>query len=218
MKVELQKRILSSLILIPLSFFFIIKGSYLFNFFLFICFCITIYEWHMMSKRKIYYFFGIIFLIFSFFLTYSLRNVSNEQSLLFFLFVIIICISTDVGGYIFGNLFKGPKLTKLSPNKTYSGMIGSYFLAIISSLLLIKNSNLITGKTYDVTLELFVMVILISTTSQIGDLIVSFFKRLSKIKDTGNLIPGHGGLLDRIDGLLFAMPVAYIIFYLNVLK
>ena len=218
MKVELQKRILSSLILIPLSFFFIIKGSYLFNFFLFICFCLTIYEWHMMSKRKIYYFFGIIFLIFSFFLTYSLRNVSNEQSLLFFLFVIIICISTDVGGYIFGNLFKGPKLTKLSPNKTYSGMIGSYFLAIISSLLLIKNSNLITGKTYDVTLELFVMVILISTTSQIGDLIVSFFKRLSKIKDTGNLIPGHGGLLDRIDGLLFAMPVAYIIFYLNVLK
>ena len=67
MKVELQKRILSSLILIPLSFFFIIKGSYLFNFFLFICFCLTIYEWHMMSKRKIYYFFGIIFLIFSFF-------------------------------------------------------------------------------------------------------------------------------------------------------
>ena len=218
MKVELQKRILSSLILIPLSFFFIIKGSYLFNFFLFICFCLTIYEWHMMSKRKIYYLSGIIFLIFSFFLTYSLRNVSNEQSLLFFLFVITICISTDVGGYIFGNLFKGPKLTKLSPNKTYSGMIGSYFLAIISSLLLIKNSNLIAGKTYDVTLELFVMVILISTTSQIGDLIVSFFKRLSKIKDTGNLIPGHGGLLDRIDGLLFAMPVAYIIFYLNVLK
>ena len=218
MKVELQKRILSSLILLPLSFFFIIKGSYLFNFFLFICFCLTIYEWHMMSKRKTYYFSGIIFLIFSFFLTYSLRNVSNEQSLLFFLFVIIICISTDVGGYIFGNLFKGPKLTKLSPNKTYSGMIGSYFLAIISSLLLIKNSNLITGKTYDVTLELFVIVILISTTSQIGDLIVSFFKRLSKIKDTGNLIPGHGGLLDRIDGLLFAMPVAYIIFYLNVLK
>ena len=218
MKVELQKRILSSLILIPLSFFFIIKGSYLFNFFLFICFCLTIYEWHMMSKRKIYYLSGIIFLIFSFFLTYSLRNVSNEQSLLFFLFVITICISTDVGGYIFGNLFKGPKLTKLSPNKTYSGMIGSYFLAIISSLLLIKNSNLITGKTYDVTLELFVMVVLISTISQIGDLIVSFFKRLSKIKDTGNLIPGHGGLLDRIDGLLFAMPVAYIIFYLNVLK
>ena len=218
MKVELQKRILSSLILIPLSFFFIIKGSYLFNFFLFICFCLTIYEWHMMSKRKIYYLSGIIFLIFSFFLTYSLRNASNEQNLLFFLFVIIICISTDIGGYIFGNLFKGPKLTKLSPNKTYSGMIGSYFLAIISSLLLIKNSNLITGKTFDVTLELFVMVILISTTSQIGDLIVSFFKRLSKIKDTGNLIPGHGGLLDRIDGLLFAMPVAYIIFYLNVLK
>ena len=84
MKIELQKRILSSLILIPLSFFFIIKGSYLFNFFLFICFCLTIYEWHMMSKKKIYYLLGIIFLIFSFFLTYSLRNESNEHSLLFF--------------------------------------------------------------------------------------------------------------------------------------
>ena len=156
MKIELQKRILSSLILIPLSFFFIIKGSYLFNFFLFICFCLTIYEWHKMSKKKIYYVLGIIFLIFSFSLTYSLRNDSNEQSLLFFLFVIFICISTDVGGYIFGNLFKGPKLTKISPNKTYSGMIGSYFLAIISSFLLIKNSNLITGKTYDITLEFFI--------------------------------------------------------------
>ena len=216
MKIELQKRILSSLILIPLSFFFIIKGSYLFNFFLFICFCLTIYEWHMMSKKKIYYLLGIIFLIFSFFLTYSLRNESNEHSLLFFLFVIIICISTDVGGYIFGNLFKGPKLTKLSPNKTYSGMIGSYFLAIISSLLLIKNSNLITGKTYDITLEFFVMIILISTTSQIGDLIVSFFKRLSKIKDTGKIIPGHGGLLDRIDGMIFSYPFAYIVFKIGI--
>ena len=218
MEKELQKRILSSLVLIPIALFFIIKGSFFFTFFIATCFFITLYEWHMMSKKKIYYLLGIIFLIFSFFLTYSLRNESNEHSLLFFLFVIIICISTDVGGYIFGNLFKGPKLTKLSPNKTYSGMIGSYFLAIISSLLLIKNSNLITGKTYDITLEFFVMIILISTTSQIGDLIVSFFKRLSKIKDTGNLIPGHGGLLDRIDGLLFAMPVAYIIFYLNLLK
>ena len=84
MKIELQKRILSSLILIPLSFFFIIKGSYLFNFFLFICFCLTIYEWHMMSKKKIYYLLGIIFLIFSFFLIYFLKNELNEHSLLFF--------------------------------------------------------------------------------------------------------------------------------------
>ena len=218
MNIELQKRIFSSLILIPLSFFFIIKGSFLFNFFLFICFCLTIYEWHMMSRKKNYYLFGIIFLCFSFYLTYSLRSYPNDKSLLFFLFVIFICISTDIGGYVFGKIFKGPKLIKLSPNKTYSGMIGSYILTIILSLLLVNNSGLIMEQPYEFTFEVFILIILISTISQVGDLIVSFFKRLSKIKDTGKLIPGHGGLLDRIDGLLFAMPAAYAIFYLNLLK
>ena len=215
MTIELQKRILSSLILITLSFFFIIKGSFLFNFFLLIFLCITIYEWHLMIKKKNYHLIGIIFLCFSFYLTYSLRSYSDDKSLLFFLFVIFICISTDIGGYVFGNIFKGPKLTKLSPNKTYTGMIGSYFMAITFSLLLVKNSGLMIEKTYEINLEFFFLVILISTTSQIGDLIVSFFKRLSNIKDTGKLIPGHGGLLDRIDGLLFVMPVAHLIFYLN---
>ena len=218
MIIEFKKRILSSIILIPLSFFFIIKSTFLFNFFLFFCFCLSIYEWHNMSNKKNYYIFGIIFLCISFYLTYSLRNNPNDISLSFFIFVIIICITTDIGGYIFGKIFKGPKITKISPNKTYSGMIGSYFFAIISSFLLIKNSNLIDGKTYEITIELFFLVIIISTTSQIGDLIVSFFKRLSKIKDTGKLIPGHGGLLDRIDGLLFAMPIAYVILNLIILK
>ncbi len=218
MIIEFKKRIFSSIILIPLSFFFIIKSTFLFNFFLFFCFCLSIYEWHNMSNKKNYYIFGIIFLCISFYLTYSLRNNPNDISLSFFIFVIIICITTDIGGYIFGKIFKGPKITKISPNKTYSGMIGSYFFAIISSFLLIKNSNLIEGKTYEITIELFFLVIIISTTSQIGDFIVSFFKRLSKIKDTGKLIPGHGGLLDRIDGLLFAMPIAYVILNLIILK
>ena len=218
MKIEFKKRILSSIILIPLSFFFIIKSTFLFNFFLFFCFCLSIYEWHYMSSKKNYYIFGIIFLCISFYLTYSLRNTTNDISLPFFIFVIIICITTDIGGYIFGNIFKGPKITKISPKKTYSGMMGSYLFAIISSFLLINNSNLIEGKTYEFTIELFFLVIIISTTSQIGDLIVSFFKRLSKIKDTGKLIPGHGGLLDRIDGLLFAMPIAYVILNFIILK
>ena len=218
MKIEFIKRILSSIILIPLSFFFIIKSTFLFNFFLFFCFCLSIYEWHNMSNKKNYYIFGIIFLCLSFYLTYSFRNDSNDISLSFFIFVIIICIATDIGGYIFGKIFKGPKITKISPNKTYSGMIGSYLLAIISSLLLINNSNLIVGKTYDITFELFFLAIIISTISQIGDLTVSQFKRLSKIKDTGKLIPGHGGLLDRIDGLLFAIPISYLILNLIILK
>ena len=218
MKIEFKKRILSSIILIPISFFFIIKSTFLFNFFLFFCFCLSIYEWHNMSNKKNYYIFGIIFLCISFYLTYSLRNNPNDIGISFFIFVIIICIATDIGGYIFGKIFKGPKITKISPNKTYSGMMGSYLFAIISSFLLINNSNLIEGKTYEITIEFFFLVLTISTTSQIGDLIVSFFKRLSKIKDTGKLIPGHGGLLDRIDGLLFAMPIGYVILNFIILK
>ena len=218
MKIEHKKRILSSIVLISFSFFFIIKSIILFNFFLFFCFCLSLYEWHNMSSKKNYYIFGILFLCISFYFTYTFRNDPNEISLLFFMYVIIVCIATDIGGYIFGKIFKGPKLTKISPNKTYSGMLGSYFFALISSSLLISNSNLIVGKTYEITIELFCLAIIISTISQIGDLIVSFFKRLSKIKDTGKLIPGHGGLLDRIDGLLFAMPIAYVILNLIILK
>tara|TARA_Y100000996_G_scaffold247113_1_gene194270 strand:- start:135 stop:548 length:414 start_codon:yes stop_codon:yes gene_type:complete len=132
--------------------------------------------------------------------------------------ILAICIFTDIGGYIFGKLFKGPKLTKISPNKTYSGMFGGYFLSIIfMSLFFINlefffdNTNIeVIGK--ELTLNNFILIILISTASQFGDIIVSYFKRLSKIKDTGKIIPGHGGLLDRIDGMIFAFPISYLIF------
>jgi phosphatidate cytidylyltransferase len=130
------------------------------------------------------------------------------------LFVTLICISTDVGGYVFGKIFKGPKLTKISPNKTYAGMVGGYFLSLICLTVI---SNLIN---YPVTpTQYFIITLLISTVSQIGDITISYFKRLSKIKNTGNIIPGHGGLLDRIDGMIFAFPVFYLVEltgYLNI--
>ena len=125
-----------------------------------------------------------------------------------FILVILICISADIGGFVFGKLFKGPKLTKISPNKTYSGMIGSFFLSIISALLYTNYYDLV----YWTDNILLIAVILISSISQIGDLTVSYFKRKSKIKNTGKIIPGHGGLLDRIDGMLFAIPFAFILF------
>ena len=125
-----------------------------------------------------------------------------------FILVILICISTDVGGFVFGKIFKGPKLTKISPNKTYAGMIGSYFLSVISTFLYINYYGLI----YFSDNILLICVILISSVSQIGDLTVSFFKRKSKIKNTGKIIPGHGGLLDRIDGMLFAIPFTFLLF------
>ena len=213
MNTELEKRILSSIILVPLSFFFIIKGLFLFNLFLTICFFITSYEWYMMSKKKNYLIPGYLFLIFSFYCTYNLRNDLGNESLSTFLLVIIICISTDLGGYFFGKIFKGPKLTKISPNKTYSGTIGGYFLSLISISLFYYYS--FSDYFTNFTLRAVVVVLLISSISQIGDIIISYFKRLSKVKHTGKIIPGHGGLLDRIDGMIFAFPFSYLVFTFN---
>jgi len=218
MNKEFQKRIISSLILIPLSFFFIIKGSYFFIFFLIICFATTSYEWYKMTKEKKHHFIGYFFLILSFYSAYLLRNFDNDEKGILFLFVITICISTDVGGYAVGKIFKGPKLTKISPNKTYSGMIGGYLLSIILFYFFIKYSKILFNEELFFTSVTFVFIILISSISQLGDILISYFKRLSKIKNTGKIIPGHGGLLDRIDGMIFAFPVSYVIIELGIFK
>ena len=109
----------------------------------------------------------------------------------------------------FGKTFKGPKLTKISPKKTYSGVIGGYFFSIII-LNLYFSSKLFTNPQ-ELNSNVFLFILLISTISQIGDIVISYFKRLSKIKNTGKIIPGHGGLLDRVDGMIFAFPISYII-------
>ena len=201
---EFEKRILSSLILIPVAIFFIFKGTFFFIFFLIICLSVTLYEWEMMSKKKPYNIFGHIFLILSFYSAYLIRN-EDEKSLYIFLAILLVCISTDIGGYIFGKILKGPKLTKISPKKTYSGVFGGYLLSIIVA------NSFIDYVDLNFYIEEFVIVIVISTISQIGDITVSYFKRLSKLKNTGKLIPGHGGILDRIDGMIFVFPFFYII-------
>ena len=203
---ELSKRIISSLIIIPVALFFIIKGSFLFTSFILICFLISSYEWHKMSNKKPYYLPGLLFLILSFYSAYIIRA-NDNNSLEFFLYILIVCVSTDIGGYIFGKVFKGPKLIKISPKKTYTGVIGGYLVSIILYYLF-KNFNYGDEINYND----FIFILLISTISQLGDITISYFKRLSKIKDTGKILPGHGGLLDRIDGMIFAFPVAYIIF------
>jgi len=202
---ELLKRIISSLIIIPIALFFIIKGSFLFTFFILICFLITSYEWHKMSNKKPYYLPGLLFLILSFYSAHLIR-LNDGNNFEFFLYILIVCVSTDIGGYIFGKIFKGPKLIKISPNKTYSGVIGGYLMSIILYYLFI---TLNYGN--EINSNDFIFVLLISTISQLGDITISYFKRLSKIKDTGKILPGHGGLLDRIDGMIFAFPAAYII-------
>ena len=218
MKNELAKRILSSMIIIPICFFLIIEGSFLFNSFLIICFFISCYEWFNMSKNKIYHLLGYVFLIFSFYSAYILRNNFNDDGLTLFLFVIIVCVSTDIGGYIFGKILKGPKLIKISPKKTYSGMMGGYILSILSILVFINYIDFIDNKILYPKLYIFIMLILISSISQLGDLLISFFKRKSKIEDTGSIIPGHGGILDRIDGMIFAFPFSYLMFFIFLQK
>lgn len=210
-KKEIIKRILSSIILIPTVLFFIIKGSFLFNFFIFICFLITTYEWLKLSKNNLLKLFGTIFIVISFYTIFNIRNEFNRDYF-HLLLVVTICVSTDIGGYVFGNIFKGPKLTTISPKKTYSGVIGSFLLSLIFTNLFLD--FLSDVETFEFTKEMFLFILLVSLVSQIGDIIISYFKRKSKIKDTGTIIPGHGGILDRIDGMIFALPFAYV-FFLN---
>lgn len=203
MNKELKNRIISSIFLIPLSFFFIVQGSLFLMFFLSLVFLATSYEWLKMNKKKnLINFLGIIFLVFSFYSAFFIRE---NAGLYFFLFIILICIFTDIGGYVFGNIFKGPKLTKISPSKTYSGVIGSFLFSLIIGIIFVKylENNLLDN---DLT-KIIISILMISLISQLGDLIISFFKRKAKLKDTGKILPGHGGLLDRIDGIIFVMPL-----------
>jgi len=118
---------------------------------------------------------------------------------------LLIVWLSDIGGYIFGKLFGGKKLTKVSPKKTWSGALGSIVLSQFAALVFFFNSTL------EINSKLFLIQFLLSVITQVGDLIMSYCKRFNKVKDSSNLLPGHGGILDRIDGLIWVMVVANII-------
>ena len=214
---NLLLRILSSLIIAPLCSYIIFKGSFYFIFFLLICLIIIITESKNLITHKIHLVLFIVFIFFSLFCAYKIRNfyVDNEtKNIIIFFGVLLISISTDIGGYVFGKIIKGPKLTHISPNKTYSGSIGGIFLTLV---ILILYSNIFSRELnffYKLYLNNFIyflfIIISASLISQIGDLIISFLKRKAKIKNTGKIIPGHGGILDRIDGMIFTFPFMYI--------
>tara|TARA_B100001093_G_C26615790_1_gene922263 strand:- start:419 stop:844 length:426 start_codon:yes stop_codon:yes gene_type:complete len=127
---------------------------------------------------------------------------SNVLQLKIILYSLLIgCVASDIGGFVFGKLFNGPKLTKISPNKTISGAIGS----IIFTSLAISISIFYFTKNFNYLI--LIICIITSVACQIGDLFFSFLKRKAKIKDTGNFLPGHGGVLDRLDGILFGVPI-----------
>ena len=131
----------------------------------------------------------------------------NNKNIISLIFIILICISTDTGGFIFGKLLGGIKLTRISPNKTYSGVLGSFFLSIT-----LGHFYYIFFKEYLILeINYLIFVTIISLISQFGDLIISFIKRKAKLKDTGSILPGHGGILDRIDGVLIALPFGLVL-------
>ena len=212
---ELSKRIFTSIFLIILLIASILNKIVLFISLIFV-FYQMIYEFNLIFKKiflkekknylLILMFISLLLVAYIIiFIWFSLTsNVASNR--LMFYFIICTTIFTDIGGYLFGKIFKGKKLSKLSPNKTYSGMYGSYFLCISMNIYIFKNFLNIN--------ELIILTFFISTSSQIGDLFISFLKRKAKIKDTGKILPGHGGLLDRFDGLILAIPIGSIFFKL----
>ena len=221
---NLQKRIYTSLIIFPLSFFFIIQGGFFLLSFLFIIFLAVNYELFSVFSNKIIILFVNLILILALFSIYYLRE-EHYVSTYVLVWVIILCIFSDIGGYVSGKIFKWKKLTAISPNKTLSGVVGSFIFSLFSLLVMEKiviiplasflQKELLLGieimALHFLVPKYFFLSILFSMVAQIGDLIISYFKRLEKIKDTGKILPGHGGILDRIDGLIFVVILAFVL-------
>ena len=214
MKSELLKRSISSLFILSLVFLSALVNDYFFLSLLFIVVILSWIEWIKVIEkirfkkiyRIIYIIFFLIYLLMAFIICFNVFLIDKY----FFLTILMICVFSDVGGYVFGKTFGGKKLTKISPNKTVSGSIGSFILSYIGFFVI----YLYFGDLLFVRLQIEALVFIpffISLICQLGDLFISYFKRRAKIKDTGNLIPGHGGLLDRIDGSIFALPIGFII-------
>ena len=165
-------------------------------------------------KKKINFMFITLNLITFFYIFFIFCNFSYEiyrfESPIFFFYIISICFFTDIGGYVFGKSFGGAKLTKISPNKTISGTVGSFIFSIIPIILFLNLGYL----DLEINLNNIIFILLVSLISQLGDLFISYLKRKAKIKDTGKILPGHGGILDRIDGIIFAVPFSYLLLIL----
>jgi len=208
---ELKKRLFTSILLF-LALFLCIYSQIALTFFLIFSFYQMISEFYFIlskifKQNKFNTYLSMLFIlsVLSCIITFvwtAFTGGNHNTKLLFFL-IVSITISTDVGGFLFGKIFKGKKITKISPKKTYSGMIGSYIISYIVTYFLFKNYLNFT--------DLIVFILIISTSSQIGDFLISYLKRNANIKDTGNILPGHGGLLDRFDGLILSIPIGLIL-------
>ena len=190
-----KKRFVISLLAFPIIY--ILLYQKIFSNLLIIIVCLfCVYEWNRIFKKKNYiYLIGLLILLLFFLSLLKIYNLKEYN--LKFLWLILIAWLTDIGGYIFGKLLGGPKLIKISPNKTWSGAFGSLFLSQFACLVFFLDTN------YRLNFNTFLLQFLLSVIGQIGDILMSYIKRINDKKDTSNFIPGHGGFLDRVDGLIW---------------
>jgi phosphatidate cytidylyltransferase len=192
-----KKRFVVSLMAFPLIYILLYQ-KVLFNLIILITFLFCLYEWIKIFKKKnIIFFLGLLILIT--FLISLIRIYNFNDFNLKFLWLILITWLTDIGGYVFGKLFRGAKLIKISPNKTWSGAIGSIILSQFAILIFLLDVN------YQFNIYIIFAQLFLSIIGQIGDILMSYIKRKNNKKDTSNFIPGHGGFLDRVDGLIWVI-------------
>ena len=210
---NLQKRIVTSLIVLPVSIYFIVMGGNYIVSFLYTILILGNFEVFSVFKRKLSIIFLDIVLVISLLSILFLRN-DTFASFFLLIWLIILTICSDIGGYVFGKVFKWKKLTKISPKKTFSGVIGSFIFSLLSVFLVGFIFQVISGldPNFLIKTKYFVLALIFSIVAQIGDLTISYLKRLEKIKDTGKILPGHGGIFDRIDSLMFVI-ICGLIFY-----
>ena len=209
MKKNLKKRIYTSLMLLFL-FFLTIKSNFILVFTLIVLGVLSLLEFFNINKKilknKSYLIISnLFFIIYVFLFCFMFLFFSNYIQLKIILFTLLFgCIASDIGGFVFGKILKGPKLTKISPNKTISGAVGS----LLSTSIIISISFFYFTENF--SYNILIVSIITSLACQSGDLFFSFIKRKAKIKDTGNFLPGHGGVLDRLDGIFFGIPLGFL--------
>ena len=217
MNSNIKKRILTSILLIAL-----LIGMFFYSYIMIISLIIiAIISWiefyaliskilkkNILKDKFFRFFYKALSLIYLSGLVYLIFTIESENSNLkiYLFYSVLVAIMSDIGGLVCGKIFKGKKLTKISPNKTISGSIGSF---IFSTLLI---PFFYKGQIDQTLVNLFLITIIISLISQLGDLLISLLKRKAKVKDTSDLLPGHGGVLDRIDGIIFAIPLGIFLF------
>ena len=225
MSQNLLKRIITSIILLILLFFINFSHQYIFILSILLLGIVICIEANNIFSKLIllqsskknslsksfnpkFFILNIMTFFYIFFVFCNLTyEIHKSEGPIFFLYIISICFFTDIGGYVFGKLIGGKKLSKISPNKTISGAIGSFIFSIVPLIIFLNLGYL----NLEFDSKNILLCLIVSLISQLGDLSISYFKRKAKIKDTGRLLPGHGGVLDRVDGIIFAIPFTYLL-------